>query len=567
MIRRMNSLTIYALGAELDRLLSGASITAVRRFPEGVTLFLLHAPFPFAHILYHRREPELVPSDRELAPRNRGIEEMTAVNGRRIEGIHSMGFERVLVVKLAPGAEWGREESLLLRIDLTPAAKALALYGGSTEKQLASVGARKARRTAGPNETLTPRRYSILELPADPPPGLIEETPRDALSSSAPDHTRRWKHAKASADALARSIGGIDPVLAGVLSKITEADPARLWPLLVEIGSRLAAGARDWRLYEFPEEGEGGAAALYPVELPVESPVRRMKNALEALDVRAAEVVMPSYVAHLRRKAAVQTGKAMKRLEKLGRNLEQDLAEAERAAEYRHYGNLLVTHRQLLKTGLKEIVLRDFSGEHDVTIPLDPARSVERNIRLYFTKAKKGEKGSLIIRNRKREVEREIARTRKALDRIAAIETTAELIALIPPEKPSRAAERDAGAAKRFRRFPLDGTHTVYVGKSDAENDVLTHEFASPSDLWFHAQGTPGSHVVLKGAHRSTPHSVIETAASIAAYFSKARNSSTVPVIYAEKRHVRRPRKSKAGTALCSRGKTIFVKPALPEKE
>jgi predicted ribosome quality control (RQC) complex YloA/Tae2 family protein len=107
----------------------------------------------------------------------------------------------------------------------------------------------------------------------------------------------------------------------------------------------------------------------------------------------------------------------------------------------------------------------------------------------------------------------------------------------------------------------------VYVGKSDAENDVLTHEFASASDLWFHAQGTPGSHVVLKGAHRSTPHSVIEAAASIAAYFSKARNSSTVPVIYAEKRHVRRPRKSKAGTALCSRGKTIFVKPALPEKE
>ena len=74
----MNSLTVYALGTELDRMLSGAAIAAVRRFPEGVTLFLKNAPFPLAHILYHRREPELVPSDRELAPRNRGIEEMTA---------------------------------------------------------------------------------------------------------------------------------------------------------------------------------------------------------------------------------------------------------------------------------------------------------------------------------------------------------------------------------------------------------------------------------------------------------------------------------------------------------
>lgn len=567
MIRRMNSLTIYALGAELDRMLSGAAIAAVRRFPEGITLFLNHAPFPFAHILYHRREPEIVPSDRELAPRNRGIEEMTAVDGRRIEGIHSIGFERVLVVKLAPGAEWGREESLLLRIDLTPAAKALALYEGSTERQLASIGAKKSKKPAGPNEALPPKRHSILELPAEPPAGLLEVNPRDALSSSAPDHTRRWKHAKTSADALARAIGGIDPVLAGVLSKNTDADPARLWPLLVELGARLAAGAWDWRLYEFPEQGEAGAAALYPVELPVEAPVRRMKDVLEALDVRAAEIVMPSYVAHLRRKVAAEAGKTLKRLERLSRNLEQDLADAERSAEYRHYGNLLVTHRHLLSAGLKEIVLRDFSGDRDVTVPLDPARSVERNIRLYFTKAKKGEKGNLIIRNRKREVEREIARSRKTLDRIAALETSAELIALIPPERPSRAAERDAGAAKRFRRFALDGTHTVYVGRSDAENDVLTHEFASASDLWFHAQGTPGSHVVLKGAHRSTPHSVIEAAASIAAYFSKARNSSTVPVIYAEKRHVRRPRKSKAGTALCSRGKTIFVKPVLPEKE
>jgi predicted ribosome quality control (RQC) complex YloA/Tae2 family protein len=103
------------------------------------------------------------------------------------------------------------------------------------------------------------------------------------------------------------------------------------------------------------------------------------------------------------------------------------------------------------------------------------------------------------------------------------------------------------------------------VGRSDAENDLLTHRFASPSDLWFHAQGSAGSHVILKGAHPSTPRTVIEKAASIAAYFSKARHSSTVPVIYTEKRHVRKPRKSKAGTATCSRSKTVFVKPSLPD--
>jgi len=563
----MNSLTVYALGTELDRTLSGASIAAVRRFPEAVTLYLRNGPYPFAHVLYHRREPELVLSDRELAPRNRGIEEMAAVGGRRIERVRSIGFERVLVAELSPGGEWGAEEPLLLRIDLTPAAKALALYGGSTERQLAAVGAKKGRRSAAADDALPSKRYSLLELPAEPPAALLAEEEPGRLPAPAPEHTRRWKQAKTFAEALARSIGGIDPVLATALAKSAGADPAKLWPLLAEIGKRVAAGAWEWRLYEFPEAGDAGAPALYPVELPMEAPARRMRGAFEALGARADESVMPSYVAHLRRRAAVQTAKLVKRLERLERNLERDLADADRADEYRHFGNLLVTHRHLLKAGLNEIVLADFSGDRDVVVPLDPALSIERNIRLYFTKAKKGEKGNVIIRNRKRETARDAERARAALNRIAVIEETAALIALIPPEKPARAAAGEPGAAKRFRRFALDATHTLYVGRSDAENDVLTHEFASASDLWFHAQGTPGSHVVLKGAHRSTPRSVIEAAASIAAYFSKARGSSTVPVIYAEKRHVRRPRKSKAGTALCSRGTTLFVKPALPEKE
>jgi hypothetical protein len=559
----MNSLTIYALGTELDRTLSGASIAAVRRFPEAVTLYLRNGPFPFAHVLYHRREPELVLSDRELAPRNRGTEELTAANGRRIERVRAIGFERVLVAELSPGGTWGTEEGLLLRIDLTPAAKALALYGGSGERQLSAAGAKRGRKSAAADDALPSKRYSLLDLPAEPPAALFAEE----ASGAAPEHTRRWKQTRALADALARSVGGIDPVLAAALAKSSGADPAKLWPLLAEIGKRLAAGAWEWRLYEFPEAGETGAAALYPVELPFEAPARRMRGALEAVGARAEEIVMPSYVAHLRRRAAVQTAKLVKRLERLERNLGQDLADAERSDEYRHYGNLLVTHRHLLAVGMREIALTDFSGDRDVVVPLDPALSVERNIRLYFTKAKKGEKGGVIIRNRKRETAREAARARAALARIAAIEETADLIALIPPDKPARAAAGEPGAAKRFRRFSLDATHTVYVGRSDAENDVLTHQFASASDLWFHAQGSPGSHVVLKGAHRSTPRSVIETAAAIAAYFSKARGSSTVPVIYAEKRHVRRPRKSKAGTALCSRGTTIFVKPALPEKE
>jgi hypothetical protein len=565
MIASVNGLTVYALGFQLAETLVGAAITGVRRFPDCVSIYFNDTLFRCAHVLYHRREPELTLSRTEIAPRELGIEEMAAVSGRRVTGAYSLGLERVLVFKLAPGSDWGSEESLLLRIDLTPFAKPLALYGESSGRMLAAIGAKRARRAAGPNDALPRKAYSILELPAEPPEELLRGGPHGELPPSTPDHTRQWRHARTTASALASSIGGVDPVLAGVLSKHAGGDVARIWPMLVDVAGRIASRAWAWHLYEFPEEGEAGAGALYPIELPVDARGKRKKGFLDAVGARADEVVIPSYVAHLKRRAAARITKELKRLERLGRNLEEDLDDAQRSAEYRHYGDLLVTYRHQLKAGMKEIVVRDFSGERDVTIPLDPARSPDRNIRLYFTKAKKGEKGAHIIRNRKREMEREIERNRKILDHIEQLASPTELIKISPPDVAPRAAEGKKGNARRFRRFVIDATHTAYVGRSDAENDLLTHEFASPTDLWFHAQGAPGSHVILKGAHRSTPSSVIERAASIAAYFSKARGSSTVPVIYAEKRHVRRPRKSKPGTALCSRGKTIFVKPALPE--
>jgi hypothetical protein len=563
MIPPMNSMTVYALGDELDKTLTGALLRGVRRFPGGVTIGLDGAPVTCIHILYHRREPELVLSSETIAASDQTIEEMSAAKGRRILSVRPLGIERVLVVKLGGGGEWGEREELLLRIDLTPASKPLSLYEGTSTKPLASIGARRARKAAGPNEALPPKPLSILALPEEPPAEIFSGRPSEEISPSASEHTRQWKNVKTAAAALAHSIGGVDPILADALSRRAEGDFARLWPLLVEIGRRLAARLWSWRLYEL--SGEAGASALYPIELPIEAHGREQNDFLQALNTRAHELVIPSYADYLRRSAAAVTGKALKRLERLNANLTQDLEDAERADEYRHFGSLLVTYRHLLAAGMKEIVVRDFSGQKDIAIPLDPARSPDRNIRLYFMKAKKGEKGNLIMRNRKREVEREITRCKKTLERISRMDQPGDLLPLVPLEKIAEASRRAEKEQGRFRRFVIDERHTVYVGRSEAENDLLTHRFAAPSDLWFHAQGSAGSHVILRGAHPSTPRTVIETAASIAAHFSKARHSSTVPVIYAEKRHVRKPRKSKAGAALCSRGKTIFVKPSLPE--
>jgi hypothetical protein len=565
----VNSLAIYALGLELDVSLAGSVLSAVRGWPEAATIELAGGSLAYLHVLYHEREPELCLSTDPLAPARHARRELDAAEGRIIRRVRPLDLERVLVVELGASAGLGASVEARLRIDLTPASRPLALYDGGGDRPVASVGPRRGRRPGGSEQSLRPKPHSLLSLPDALPPEFAAPaevgSPLAGAGSerAAPEHTRRWRETRSLAAALASSVAGVDPVLAAAVARESGADPGRAWTLLAEIHRRLAAGPPAWHVYRFPE---APSPSIYPMELPLAERGERTAGFAEALSARARERVLPGYVAHLRRRATQHGRREMKRLERLRENLVRDLDEAARSSEYRHFGDLLATYRHLLRTGMSEITLKDFSGDRSVAVPLDSARSPERNIRFYFTKARKGEKGAFIIRNRALAVERDIEACRAEIARIDGLRSPADLVPLVTPESAPRGRGPGDPAPRRFRRIPIDERHTVYVGRSDEENDILTHEFAAATDLWFHAQDVPGSHVILKGANRSTPRAVIEKAAAVAAVFSRARNSGTVPVIYAEKRYVRRPRKSKPGTAVCQRGKTIFVKPGMPDE-
>jgi predicted ribosome quality control (RQC) complex YloA/Tae2 family protein len=107
------------------------------------------------------------------------------------------------------------------------------------------------------------------------------------------------------------------------------------------------------------------------------------------------------------------------------------------------------------------------------------------------------------------------------------------------------------------------------VGKSSANNDLLTMKYAKPNDLWFHARGSSGSHTVLRV--RDTTHppgkESIYQAASIAAYYSKMRNASNVPVAYCERKFVKKSKGLAEGAVILEREKVIFVTPRLPQPE
>ncbi len=119
------------------------------------------------------------------------------------------------------------------------------------------------------------------------------------------------------------------------------------------------------------------------------------------------------------------------------------------------------------------------------------------------------------------------------------------------------------GKPKPYRTILIEGFE-ILVGRSSEDNDHLTFDVAEPHDLWLHvAGGTPGSHVIVRNPDKGeVPKPVVERAAALAAWYSKARGAPKVEVHVCRASDVSKPRGAPAGLVELSRYKSVRVKPA-----
>ncbi|MGH2347938.1 MAG: NFACT RNA binding domain-containing protein, partial [bacterium] len=114
------------------------------------------------------------------------------------------------------------------------------------------------------------------------------------------------------------------------------------------------------------------------------------------------------------------------------------------------------------------------------------------------------------------------------------------------------------------RRYTTASGGEVVVGRTNVENDWVTFDLGRPDDLWFHARGMPGAHVVLRTGGQPAPEEAIREAARVAAYFSRGRGAAKVPVSYTLRKYVKKPRGAKPGLVTIANEQTIVVEPRLP---
>jgi predicted ribosome quality control (RQC) complex YloA/Tae2 family protein len=260
--------------------------------------------------------------------------------------------------------------------------------------------------------------------------------------------------------------------------------------------------------------------------------------------------------------------KLVKKMERKRTALFTDLQDMSHVDEYRQKGDLLLAHLKQLPQGIDHTDLVGYDGT-SVPVRLDPKRSPAQNAELYFKKYKKAKTGLPLIRKRLDETQEEIHRLQLMLtdiendidlDSLDLLHST--LAEMGPPEQGVSTKRRSSSGTFTGIKSILYCGWEILVGKNAAGNDYLTTKIAHNDDLWLHAEGMPGSHVIVRNPHKTEiPPAILLKAASIAALYSKGKEADKVPITYTEARFVRKPKGAKPGLVALSQRKTMMVKP------
>ncbi|WP_437332191.1 NFACT RNA binding domain-containing protein [Sorangium sp. So ce394] len=337
---------------------------------------------------------------------------------------------------------------------------------------------------------------------------------------------------------------------------------------------RLLDGAGNLILRWPPQGSAPPAEIAYP-----EDPLAAGAALVEASDDAAAG----------QEKAALARAVKARRaaLERRAEAVRGDLGRLGSVARLQKTGQLLLAQGARVPRGAAKALLDDWETGGKIEVALDPARPAKAQAEAFFAKARRYQRGEAVMRAR-------LAETERALEAIAALEADvaaaeARPEALEPLAQRARSlgvaraeiagagaavagepgAAGGARAPRAGRTAPRRPFHAyrsasgvaILVGRGAEDNDALTTKHARPHDLWLHAKGVAGSHVVVplpKGA--SCPADVLVDAATLAAHFSDARGEAVCEVSYVQRRYVRKPRGAAPGAVVFDREKVIAVR-------
>jgi predicted ribosome quality control (RQC) complex YloA/Tae2 family protein len=406
--------------------------------------------------------------------------------------------------------------------------------------------------------------------PPAAPPGELD------FHSAGPEELRAAMTAIAAAEdrgkAARRLLKGAGPELAAELAALLEADSERALELLLELRElRFQAGIFS------SSPGDESALILLPGVYRhfAGEPLELFEDPNDAAEVLFRKRMRATALAVETTTISSMLKKRRKRLEQLISNLAGDLVRSEREIGSGALGDLILANLRSIKRGVASVEVDDiFKGEGRIVIELDPALEPPANAERYYKRARKAKRAARSIRKRLAELEgerSELADLERRLDESRQVEDLKGLRALhgrlveIGWLAPAR-RKRGKVVSQPGRRFISSDGLEIVVGRNNRDNEAVTFGIGKEYDFWFHSAGYAGSHVLVRNPKRlkQLPPATMAEAASIAAYYSKARQSRNVQVHWTERRFLKKAKGGDPGKVLLTSYRAVTADPEIP---
>ena len=248
----------------------------------------------------------------------------------------------------------------------------------------------------------------------------------------------------------------------------------------------------------------------------------------------------------------------------------RQLEDTEKREKYKIYGELLHTYGYNLEPGAKSLTCINYYDNEEITIPLDKDKTAMENAASYFNRYNK-------LKRTYEALSELILETKSQIDHLESILTSLDMATsetdlteikeeLIEYGYMKRKGGKNSKREKKEKGKPLhyissDGFH-MYVGKNNYQNEELTFKFANGKDMWFHAKGMAGSHVIVKlEMADELPDRTYEEAGRLAAYYSKGRQAPKVEIDYTERRNLKKPPKANPGFVIYHTNWSLNIEP------
>jgi predicted ribosome quality control (RQC) complex YloA/Tae2 family protein len=580
----MDAFCLAAIIRELQAVLPGVTISRALQLDQWSLLLIFHRGRGPDGLLLSVKPGapriELLSPPRKPASHSSRFGDLVAskTQGALIERVEQVGLDRIMAIHLhgdpSPGSTaliTGETTMALYAELLGPASNAVLVdrTTGTIMDRLRAAAGRTRGKTPGPGE------------PYHPPLDGSRVDPRnvgeDEFQALVRTHLAEGMDA---ARVLSAGFTGFSLLMAkelvarSGLSILTSPDEraCALWKPFRDLMDRVATASFEPRLLMGSDGQPVGIAAIPLVTVPGDRqvPFSTMAEAVRAFCAGREKVIQQAGIrAGLLRRLQSEIDAA----ERLLAGLTSEVTLYSEAECYARKGQLLLANRAAIRRGQQMVELTDYAdpAQRALQIKLDPACSLEENAQHYFALHRKAKRGAQIVGEH-------LAQTTKRLRTLQTMMKQAEMA-----KELSELQQIDAALSRIARRRPIQGPAAsrvrqsegpeprafrssdglaILVGKSGAGNDHLTWRLARSHDLWLHAQGIRGSHVVvrLQKGKQAPPRTLCE-AAQLAAYYSRARGEVKVPVDYVLRKYLRKPKAAAPGAVLLTQEKTITVQP------